>query len=265
MKTWIKSITTVFFILPVILSAQQSNVYQDGETLYYKVSWSLLRLGTIRISCHLDSSRGDRYKLKMLVKSNPYLPFINIEEMNMSIVDIADGMSRSFYGLHRNGDEEVEIECIYADKTREATFSVREAKSGNYNRFEILRRVDPYLDGPSLFFYSRTHIHSNRVYRIPTLIDGKMETTVLDFTGPSEWIEVEAFDYPVRARLYTGTADWQGGTSAGLNGEFKGWVSDDDEAITLKAEMKVLLGSITIELEEYKRTKWLPPVWSEKN
>ena len=247
------------------VTAQPQNVYQDGETLSYKVNWSLVRLGTIRISCHQDTASGDstHFRLIMQVKSSPYLPFINIDEANETLVDIADGLSQTFFGHHRNGGEKVEIQCIYTRKSKQAAFSVKDIETGNFTRFDLIRNAEPYLDGPSLFFFCRRQIHSNKIFHMPTLIDGKIESTILDFTGPTEFIEIDAIEHPVRAKLYTGTANWQGGTAAGLGGEFKGWISDDAEAITLKAEMKVLLGSVSIELEEYNRNQWLPPILSQ--
>ncbi len=82
---------------------------------------------------------------------------------------------------------------------------------------------------------------------------------MLDFTGPIENVEIDAFDRPIRTRKYTGFADWKGGTSAGLSGEFTGWVSDDEAAIPLQAEMKVFLGSIRLELERWHRPDWTTP------
>jgi hypothetical protein len=43
-----------------------------------------------------------------------------------------------------------------------------------------------------------------------------------------------------------------------MSGEFHGWVTDDDAAVILKAEVKILLGSVRIELESYERTGWSP-------
>lgn len=266
MKTFHTSlIISIFFAAFNLTVAQPQQVYHDGETLTYKVKWSLVRLGTIRITCHQDTATGNKnlFRLTMLVQSSPFLPFINIEETNETLVNIADGMSQSFLGKHRNGSEKVNIECIYTRQRKEAVFSVMNAETEDFTRFELIRNAEPYLDGPSLFFFCRKYIHSNRIFKMPTLIDGKIESTVLDFTGPTEFIEIDAIDYPVRAKMYTGTANWQGGTAAGLGGEFKGWISDDSEAITLKAEMKVLLGSLIIELEEYNRNHWLPPVLSQ--
>jgi len=97
------------------------------------------------------------------------------------------------------------------------------------------------------------------------MINGKIEKTVLDFTGPVEWLEVEAFDQPVKTRRYDGFAFWEGGTSAGLSGAFSGWLTEDSAAVTVRAEMQVFMGSVVIELEEYNRPGWLPPVALQAN
>jgi hypothetical protein len=54
-----------------------------------------------------------------------------------------------------------------------------------------------------------------------------------------------------------------GNTSAvgvfGMTGEFTGWFSDDEAAVPIKGELKVLLGTVTVELIGWKRSGWSPP------
>ncbi|GAH11476.1 unnamed protein product, partial [marine sediment metagenome] len=140
----------------------------------------------------------------------------------------------------------------------QAIFSVKDLNTDRLTRFNIIEHVKPYLDGPSLFYFARQNSQSGKVLTIPTLIDGKMQETILDFTGEAEYIKIDALDYPVRARKYTGIAKWTGGTSAGLGGNFNGWVCDDNFAVTLRAEMEVFLGSVVIELEDFHRPDWIP-------
>lgn len=86
-----------------------------------------------------------------------------------------------------------------------------------------------------------------------------MSKTDLQFDGEVEEVEVDACDQPVRTRKFTGFAHWSGGTSVGLTGEFTGWLSDDDASVPMRAEMRTLLGSITLELEQWARDGWVPP------
>jgi hypothetical protein len=45
----------------------------------------------------------------------------------------------------------------------------------------------------------------------------------------------------------------------GLSGEFEGWFSNDEARVPILAKMKVLIGSVTIELMSWKRKGWAPP------
>ena len=259
------NIGLLLLLWTITVSSQPGNVFYSGESLTYRVSWSIFRLGTIQIEAWRDSSSEDTnlFKVTMQVTSNPDIPFINILEINETVLNVADCMSRSLYARHINNSEDLEIECIYVDDLKQAVFSVKDVETGMYKRFDILNNVPLYLDGPSLFFFARTQSQSGNVYTVPTLIDGRIQKTILDFTGPEEYIKVDAFEYPLRVRKYTGVAKWTGGTSAGLSGNFSGWICDDNTAITLKAEMEVFLGSLVIELEDYYRPDWMPTTIAE--
>ena len=261
MKIFACTVLLTIGIFSAYAQEQGIPIYCDGEYLQYKVSWSFIRLGTITIRCQrAEGFDGDHYWLHMDVKSAPMLPFINIDEHNQTLIEAGDGMSRIFRATHTRDGEGLEIQCIYEPECSRATFWERKVESNEYLRFDIMNRVEPYLDGPTLFYFARRMIHSNKKYVMPTMINGKVEKTILDFTGPVEWMEVDAFEQPVKTRRYEGTALWEGGTGAGLSGTFYGWLTDDSAAVTVRADMEVLLGSVVIELEEYIRPGWNPPL-----
>jgi hypothetical protein len=242
-----------------------SGVFQSGEILKYKVKWTLLRLGSITIETTLDSNyrNQDHFRISMAVQSSSYIPFIYIDEINQTLVDRADGMSKYFYARHKSGSDDIEINTSYARDFRQVFFSLKDLKQNTYKRLEIIHNVPPYLDGPSLFFFARRNVHSNKQILVPTIIDGKIEETKLDFKDSLEYIEVSAIPSPVRTKYIEGFALWEGGTSAGMSGNFKVWISDDEAAIPIQAEVKILLGSLVIELEDYTREGWIPPVLGE--
>jgi hypothetical protein len=45
-----------------------------------------------------------------------------------------------------------------------------------------------------------------------------------------------------------------------MTGEFTGWFSDDEAAVPIKGKLNVLLGSVTVELIQWKRDSWSPPL-----
>jgi hypothetical protein len=236
-------------------------VFQDGEQLNYKVKWGFIRLGSITFTTSADTqySNPDLYRITMDVRSSSGLPFIDIEEINQALVNESTGNSLQYYGRYRDGSDLHEINCFYDASNREATYSLQDVTAEKCLKFTILRNVQPYFDGPSLFFYTRSSSRKNHVISLPTMIDGVIQKTRLEFTGDIEYIEVDAWPEPVRTRKYIGFAEWEGGTSAGLSGQFEGWISDDDSSVLLRAEVAVFLGSLNIELESYHRKGWVPP------
>lgn len=259
----------IFLTSLTFKSFSQTNSFNPAfnihdEELVYSVSWTIFRLGTIIIKTEkiLDSNNPNERKITMIVESNPYIPFVDIEEYNETIVNIVDGMSRRYFGKHTKEGEEVEIACIYDDKKNYAYYTIENVETTKLEVSDTLLNISKYVDGPSLFNYTRMVADSGKIYHVPTMIDGKIYNTILNFCGPIEYIEIDAVDIPIRTLLYEGIADWEGGGSAGLSGDFTGWISDDSAAIPVRAEMEVFLGSVVVELEEWSRPGWIPPVQS---
>ena len=93
---------------------------------------------------------------------------------------------------------------------------------------------------------------------MPTLNECSVRETEINFTDEFEMMKVAACDTPVRCRRIDGNAKWVGNSFAGMKGPFIGWISDDSAAIPLKAELKIFLGSIVLELESTNRPDWRP-------
>lgn len=256
----------VLLAVATICSAQQgkvcSGMLQAGEELRYKVKWNFLRLGTITIRAERVSGDTNLRKLTMQVDSNPALVFVRIREYNESVVDPTTMMSQRFLGVHNNSDEHVEIRSFYLAPGR-VLYLLVDSETGKPLRADTLENVPEHVEGPSLFYYARWLSRSKQIVRVATFAGGERGFTELDFTLGREYLEIDAFDEPVRTRKYKGFIHGKGGTSAGLSGEFFGWVSDDDAAVPIQAEMKILLGSVRLELEKWVRPGWTPPVYVE--
>ena len=90
------------------------------------------------------------------------------------------------------------------------------------------------------------------------------ETILIDFDNneieqleEKKPVEIDAVDYPIQSIYFKGKAHWEG--VYGLTGEFEGWFSDDDARVPIKANMKILIDHVTIELIKWKRKDWTPP------
>jgi hypothetical protein len=237
------------------------NVFREGEILRYKVKWSFFRLGTVTLKTVRDTSchaQGD-FKIVMTVESNPDLSFIWIREFNECVVDTRSLDSKFFHARHRKGEEYTEIWHI-VDASRHCTYyRVTDRNSGAVLAADTLRGVESFVEGPSLFFFARCLSGRLGTTNVPTLVGGQLATTELTFGGEKEILDLGEAGTPVRVRKFLGVAHWQGGTEAGLQGDFTGWISDDDAAVPILAEVRVLLGSIRLELESWSRPGWTPP------
>lgn len=254
-------------VTTVLCTAQEqsalplSNVFQPGEELQYKVNWKFLRLGTIIVCTVQDStcSGPTDIKVVMNVQSNPDLPFIWIREYNESLLNAVSVSSKSFRARHRNGDEYYAVKQVRDTARRTLAYTKTDLNTGAIVCCDTLQNIGDYVEGPSLFAYARCASRTVGTKRVPTVITGKMYSTDMSLDGTIEEVTIDALEEPVRARLLTGVAHWTGGSSAGMSGEFLGWMSDDDAAVPLKAEMQILLGSITLELESWTRPGWNAP------
>ena len=112
-------------------------------------------------------------------------------------------------------------------------------------------------DGSSLFFLARQYTGLKRSIRVPTVIDGQIFDTKLNFRDKIENVEIDKVDYPIRTKYFDGQADWEG--LYGLSGRFEGWFSDDKASVPILAKMNVYVGKVNIELIEWTRKGWTPP------
>jgi len=238
-----------------------AKVFVPGEELRYKVKWTFFRLGTVTLKAVRDSCchGAGEIKLIMTVESNPDLSFVWIREFNESVVDENTSYSKRFHARHRNGETYLEVWHEFDPNLRRATWRMVDKNTGALLRSDTLSDATSYVEGPSLFFFTRCISHRTGTTVVPTLVEGKIAPTDLSFEAGTDNLEIDAFRYPVRTRKFTGVAHWQGGTEAGLSGAFTGWISDDDAAVPVVAEVKVILGSIRLELESWTRPGWIPP------
>ena len=112
-------------------------------------------------------------------------------------------------------------------------------------------------DGLSIAYYAREHVHDSRTVTVPTIAYGKLGSTTFRFASTPGTQEIDALDRPIHVVEFDGWLDLEG--IFGLTGEFKGWFSDDSSAVPIKAELKVILGSVNVELIQWHRKDWNPP------
>ena len=253
----------IAFLFMFILSAQSQsqtklNVFYPGEVIEYEVSFMGIKLGNITITSieEVDFSGKKVYSAKAEMKSNPGIPFVSLNAVFESLMEKNLTHSHQFKGSTKQGDNDWTTEKFdmkYPQK--HIVYELwKDSKLDKTKKIEFDKKVN---DGCSLFFFARQFTDLGKTVKVPTLIGSALSYTNLNFHGKTGKIDISAVKYPIKTLFFDGRADWEG--VYGLKGYFKGWFSDDDARVPIKAEMNVYVGSVDIELIRWERGNWQPP------
>ncbi|MBI4536075.1 MAG: DUF3108 domain-containing protein [Ignavibacteriae bacterium] len=240
------------------------HVIQTGEELVYEVTWTLFKLGQIRLKTVRSTvENGEvRYTCVAFIDSYRGLPFIDFHSISSTFMD------STLYSIESHSIENRKGEWwkrIYRfDKSARLFITehdwLKDLKSEPYKppSFDTLRIAwEKFQDGISLFYYARAHVHEKKSVAVPTIVNGKPGRTLFYFTGSKKIETIDSVPDPIRVVELEGKAEFEG--VFGLTGDFKGWFTDDEAAVPVRAQMKVILGNINIELIGWDRKGWSPP------
>lgn len=238
-------------------SAQDPSFLFPGEDLTYRVSYLNITLGTIRtVTEQTTTLNGQKaYKVKVFIDSHPNIPFVSLHSVYESWMDATATYSMQFIA-NTEVDKQWEVDKYLFDYSNKKLLmeKYRDSKIVKSRWFDIKKR---YNDGSSLLFAARSLLYSKKSLRLPTVIMEDTVSTVVNFNGKQEPVSIDAVQYPIKSVYLNGEANWTG--IYGLSGRFEGWFSDDEARIPVKAKMKVYVGSVTIELQKWRRGSWQPP------
>jgi hypothetical protein len=233
-----------------------SKIFVEGEDLIYNVSYGIFDLGQVRIRTYngVRTPTFVGYEGKAYIDSYPKVPFVDLHAIYESLID-SSVFSRHFIGrTKRDNHWDMSRYTFEYDKDR---VLIDLGQDSSVAKRETLSVATPYHDGLTLFFFARDKLFSGQKINIPTLITEQKVTTFIDFKRDRTSVEVDAINYPVDVIGFEGFADFVG--IFGLTGGFEGWFSNDEARIPIKAKMKVIIGSVTIELMKWNRPGWTPP------
>jgi hypothetical protein len=245
----------------VIQSQEKDSLLFVGEELEYKVSYSIFTLGRIRVRVFEktgDSSRSV-YKAQAHIDSAPGLPFVNLHILFESSFD-EDVYSYSWVSRDSSKSETAFLAYLF-DYVRNVVLIEKSLQKVGSER--IIEKVDTVQlkekaqDGLSLFFFARKNLHLTAELNTSTVIGNAAVNTYFNYPHQKTSVDIDAVDYPVDVIEFNGRADYSG--VFGMNGAFRGWFSNDTARVPVVARMKVLLGSIYIELVKWNRKDWQPP------
>jgi hypothetical protein len=240
-----------------------SPVMVEGEDLLYEVSWLMFKLGTIRLKILKVNHGNDTIRYT----AGAYIDSYNIRLADLHSISYTEMDSalfcRNAWSYEKRNNEWWVLKHRYDPAHKrliiEDTWQ-KDKDSPPYkpSTFDTLSISGRLHDGLSILYFARAHVHSQNAIRVPTIVYKKLGKTNLYFTNENSTVEIEAMPAPVEVTEFDGLAEFEG--LFGLSGEFKGWFSNDDAAVPIKAKLGVILGSVDIELKEWKRAGWTPPL-----
>ncbi len=205
---------------------------------------------------------GKLYHTSAIINSNPGLSWL--VELHIRFYSGIDKDLFSSTWLSEDSSKKTvtyrKIWFQYGDSTLRGENGTKKGDEYRPERFDTTKLSGHCQDGLSLFFYARGNARQKKEEYVPTCIDNKELKTYINFLNEREKIEIDSVQYPIDCVHFEGRADFTG--IFGLTGGFEGWFSNDQACIPIKAKMKVILGSVKVELLSWKRSSWNPPQWN---
>lgn len=238
--------------------AQDSKVIFPGEYLEYKVTFLGIKLGTITITSkgYADYNGKRVFNAVATMKSSEGIPFVSLHAIYESWMSTSLTNGYKFVANAKTNDEEWIYQEFLTDYDKK-NLHYEEWVNKELKDKKDIPISNKVCDGCSLFFFARQYTDLKRTVRVPTIIDDSVFYTVLNLHGEKGTTEIDAVKYPVKTLYFDGKAEWEG--IYGLKGVFKGWFSDDEARVPIKAQMNVYVGNVNIELVKWQRGNWQPP------
>ena len=231
---------------------------KQGEELIYEVSYSFIKLGTVRIKTLNKYYKNGRVVYKAIAFIDSYnIPLVSLHNVFESEID-ENVYSHQFIGSELEG-KEWKYTKYDLDYSANRVYMERGYPSRKVILFKDTTSLDKrkFQDGLSIFFAARNLIYSYSPVNIPVLINEKKESAYIKYPCTRETAEIDAVNYKVDVLKFEGKAGFVG--VLGLTGDFIGWFSNDEARIPITARMNVFLGSIYIELKSWTLPGWMPP------
>jgi len=257
----IKCIFTMVLVLSIFKlnsGIAQSKVLQVGEELNYSVNYGFIEIGKVNIKMtgHWQEGKNEIYTSVCTMRSNNGIPFVELNsifETDM-VYDGNELYTVRFKATEIKEDGQLIIEYKFHYDSN-YVYVLKE----NLGIKEIDRNIPfnqnvKFQDGLSLFYKSRLNSFSQENFMIPVFMNESETSVNYYFTSKKDEIFVPVFDRDLLSFRCNGMTNFEG--VFGLSGEFAGWFSDDEARVPLKSQMNVIIGSVTLELNSYKRSGW---------
>ncbi len=241
--------------------SEERYIMQPRESVTFEASYLFFKLGTVKFELlGKDVCYGvPSYRIRAFINSYSGIPFVNYHAVYETCADARDLTCLSTYNEKGEGAKKVRSDYIFNYVSKILTWE--ESVKG-----VVVKKVDmpldtSYTDGLSFFYYVREACRmadgKRETLEIPIVSDTVRSSVTLTINERRGKCYVDAFDFPIEAERLSGHINFKG--TFGVTGQFNGWISADSAEVPLRADLRVILGSIVVKLKSINRDDWTPP------
>ncbi len=226
-----------------------------GEEIIYVVKYLFIPIGEIKLKVTSFNQTDSIYSAIAFIDSYSGLPFVDLHQIYETKFN-KNQIPIFFRGTIIGKD--TTYTTYNFDYRKKKIHIIKGSKTKNEIWTDSTASLDKeYLDGLSLFYFARMRTGHKGFYDTPVFINEKPERTTFNCYDTSEKISISSVDYPIDCVYLEGETEFKG--IFGLTGGFEGWFSNDKHAVPIYAKLKVIIGNVTVELKNWKKSEWQPP------
>lgn len=236
-------------------------IMQPREVVTFEASYLFLKLGTVKFEllgkaeCHGVPA----YRIRAFIDSYSGIPFVDFHAIYETCADARTLMCISTSNDREEGDKWVHTDYVFNYPGKRLKWE--ESVKGVVTKKVDLPLDTTYTDGLSFFYYVREACRAaggkKEEMTIPIVSDTIRSSVSLTINERRDRCDVTAFDFPLEAERMSGHINFKG--TFGVTGDFVGWMSADPAEVPLRADLKVIVGSIVVKLKDIDRKGWTPP------
>lgn len=217
------------------------------EKLDYKVEYGFITLGWLNVRMLPAKTINGRetYPILFYINSNPaFGMIIELHALYEAFID-GETMNTIRSRAYTSGDERYlarEYNFLYDKGIFRAQIIFGDG------RFGMLEKPLPSnaQDGVSMLYFARGVVSNKTGGTTTVVIDEQYKFGYIKYLNETEPLEIN--DKDVEAVKIFARAEFKG--VAGMNGDAWGWLSADARCIPLKGKVSIIVGSITLEVDE---------------
>ncbi len=225
-----------------------------GQRFSYNVYFGFIGLGRIEVDAMEGMFRGDStWWMQAVLKSARGLPFIDITDT--FYVHIARDFTHALWVESRYWEKAKRAIGVHDFNYDRGWVDIREVQGDNHWAFRRLDLPPNSFDPISAILLAPQVVLGEETGMYNTLLSDGMKYTVINVSDRFEELEEAGGTWDTR--YIDGRMDYHG--VAGINGYYQGWFTHDcDFSMPIMAKFKLVLGSVTVRLDDISPTPLQP-------